>query len=302
MNPLLSGLLVAVLAQSGGDAPYARTRVPDAGTLAPCLAWDAPVVRFQQAAGGVTPGQQEAVRRAWQTWDAALAGCTPMRVEEGPPATGREVGWSREGPNENRVVFRTRACDDLPACAGLEPGECANAHDCSELDADTLALATTTYLRSTGRILDADVELNAAHHRFTTADGPACAPSGEGCACPTAAPCVLTDVQNTMTHEVGHVFGLDHTSDPGSVMYRSAPPGETSKRALDPGTLDFVCSVYPRDLPPQACVVRPFNGTLGREQRGCSAGAGGPAALALLALGALAVLRRPGSVHRNSSR
>lgn len=46
------------------------------------------------------------------------------------------------------------------------------------------------------------------------------------------------DVQNVVTHEVGHVFGLAHPGngeqDKVQTMYASAPPKETSKRTLEP--------------------------------------------------------------------
>lgn len=46
------------------------------------------------------------------------------------------------------------------------------------------------------------------------------------------------DVQNVATHEVGHVFGLDHPGDAHDedkrqTMFASSPPKETSKRSLE---------------------------------------------------------------------
>jgi Matrixin len=42
------------------------------------------------------------------------------------------------------------------------------------------------------------------------------------------------EVGNVIFHEAGHVFGLDHVSDPGApaTMYPSAPRGEVRKRTL----------------------------------------------------------------------
>ena len=40
------------------------------------------------------------------------------------------------------------------------------------------------------------------------------------------------DLQNTLTHELGHALGLDHSSIPQATMAASSTQGETSKRAL----------------------------------------------------------------------
>ena len=52
-----------------------------------------------------------------------------------------------------------------------------------------------------GRILDADVEMNNFNFAFTV----------DGTAPATAAGRPVADVQNTLTHELGHLLGLDHT-------------------------------------------------------------------------------------------
>jgi MYXO-CTERM domain-containing protein len=290
VSALLAGVVAALLAQS--SAPYVRTEANAADPLSACLYWSTPTLVFRQASGGgVTAAQQAAVSTSWRSWDAVLSRCGSMRIEEGPATTQRKIGYAQDGSDQNVVLFRDRSCKSLGVqCA--EEGDCANEHDCWEWSDGTIALTTTSYSRTSGRIFDSDIEMNAASFRFTTVNSPSCVQTtGGACTCPTSAPCVLTDVQNTMTHEVGHALGLDHTELSSSVMFRSAGQGEISKRTLDPGSQDFVCSVYPQGMPPQACVVRPLNRTLGAERKGCStSGAGTPTAL--LALGALALLAR----------
>ena len=108
--------------------------------------------------------------------------------------------------------------------------------------------------------------------------------------------CVATDVQNTMTHEIGHLIGLDHTLALGSVMNPSAPQGELSKRNIDQGSADFVCRTYPKGLASQSCVTPSLESSgnaavLGQQAFGCSssgAGAWWPA----MAAGALLAWRR----------
>ena len=122
--------------------------------------------------------------------------------------------------------------------------------------------------------------------------------------------CVANDVQNTVTHEFGHVLGLDHSPDPTSTMYFSEPLGETSKRNLDPGSKRFVCEVYPAALASQDCLLSdggtdpggagggnpggggggPTGPGIPTGTSGCTAGPGAAGGLGLLALVLLPLL------------
>ena len=66
---------------------------------------------------------------------------------------------------------------------------------------------------------------------------------------------MATDVQNTMTHELGHALGFDHAEVSGSTMEATAPIGETRKRILDSGTAQGFCDIYPRGQPANPCEV-----------------------------------------------
>jgi hypothetical protein len=166
----------------------------------------------------------------------------------------------------------------------------------------TIALTTTTYDECSGRIYDADIELNGKMpgdtsnygFRFTLVDSP------RMCQSSADYNCVVADIQNTATHEFGHTLGLDHTAypifdacDPGcpasmttythSTMYTEAPAGDLCKRCVDRGSRQAICDIYPKGKSALDCV--PTKG-------GCSAAPAGPIiALALLGIRILAPRR-----------
>lgn len=92
------------------------------------------------------------------------------------------------------------------------------------------ALTSVTFDPTTGLIVDADVELNAAFHTFTDADNPRA---------------TLVDVRNTLVHEAGHFLGLDHSPIPEATMYASAPEAETQKRTLHQDDIEGLIHIYP---------------------------------------------------------
>lgn len=274
----------------GPPDPYNRKRAEESEH---CLHWNRDTViewRANAAGNPETPGETEfdAMRAAFETWNEALRECASVRFQEGPRTASRHIGWlssaSELDKNANVIVFRQRLCSDVaPASAACwDDGDCGNAYDCWPHSAFTVAL-THAWHRPGGVVLDADIELNVPSFIFSTVDAPPCvSPRFD-------VTCVAWDLQNTMTHEIGHVLGLDHTKLPGSTMFESAPPGETSKRVLDPGTKSFVCDVYPTGQASTDCVIDAFAPKLGDAARGCACGAGpGP----LVLLGALVLLRR----------
>lgn len=250
----------AVALVAAATVPYVRSRTdrsaPDGGH---CLGWPAGALEFQENVAGA-PGTGDAgfaaMERALGSWAAQMSACGNLSLRMGQRTATRSVGFddARGATNENVLLFRTRLClDVVPAgdpCLGQ--GSCANAHDCWDFAPGTLAITTTTYNSRTGRLYDADLEMNAAAHLFTTVDSPPCTGPDQ----PT---CVATDVQNTVTHELGHALGLDHSPDPRSTMFAGADRGETSKRVLDDGSLEFVCAVYPASGPTRDCDGSPLD-------------------------------------------
>lgn len=290
---LLSGLLL------GQTVPYVRTKTDDGSH---CLRW--PVssgargsVSFVQSSIGdpaLGSGVFDAIPRSAQTWQAQLQTCGDLDLVEGAHSASRVVGYTQSGQNENLVLFRTTLCStQVPQgdpC--LAAGTCGNVHDCWDHGSTVVALTTSSYILSTGELVDADVEMNAASATPTIVDSPPCS-SGS-----ISTSCVANDVQNAATHELGHFLGLAHSPDPSSTMYASEPLGETSKRVLDSGSKQFVCDVYPSGRPSQDCSSSGGGGGSSGSS-GCSStgepGALGPGILLLVV--ALASRRSPTGWH-----
>ncbi len=119
---------------------------------------------------------------------------------------------------------------------------------------DTAAIAITRnfYLAGdsprAGMILDSDILLNGVNHDFTTF-----AQSGKH------------DVQNILTHEVGHFIGLGHEVTPfnsDAAMFAQASPNELKKRTLKANDVGGLLAAYEgpgektTPSPGPSCIIR----------------------------------------------
>lgn len=251
--PLL--LAVLLMAPAAGAQVYRRTPVPGKPL---CLNWlSREYVYHVDSAGSLrTPRDTEfpAIEASFDTWRTLSATCSDFNFVRGPDVSRPSVGFVLGQANQNVLTFRETACQDVvpieDPCHAEET--CANDYSCWEHGEFTIGLTTTTFSFKNGIILDADIELNASQpggnlgFLFTVVSSPLC----EGLPSPD---CVATDLQNTLTHEIGHAMGLDHVFEALSTMEASAPPGETTKRVIDAGTAAGFCDTYPRGLPPTQC-------------------------------------------------
>jgi MYXO-CTERM domain-containing protein len=275
---------------TGATVPYVRSHTggPDGGADGGhCLAWRAGTVELHpNGLGAPRLGDAgfAAIDRSIATWAAQMELCGNLTLRDGARSPSRNVGFTGDGTDENMVIFRTRDC--LQAAPADDPchgqGTCANAYDCWDFAPGIMAITTTTYDSRTGHMFDADIELNASEHTFTTVDGPTCPTNTD------SLNCADTDVQNTVTHEMGHVLGLAHSPDPLSTMYARAERGEISKRLLDDGSKEFVCTAYPKGQHSQDCDGPSIDIT--EVGSSCSAAPVGP--IGLLALAAIVRRRR----------
>lgn len=234
-------------------------------------------------------------------WQSPTAGLAYLQIDIDPPSAG-EAHFDQL----NIVKFRKdKWC---------RPAERKTAEIC--YSGDATAITTIFYInkpgdRSDGTILDADIELNTIDFTFDIE------PSAEAPRQGTS----MADLQNTLTHELGHFQGLDHTcwdqngdtpqpidnlgqpvpacsqlsSLPpaqreaimSATMYNFSTPRETSKRTPEADDINGIVAIYPPAADPGVC-ARPSS------DNGCSLGRrdAAPGALALLALAALALLLR----------
>ena len=137
-------------------------------------------------------------------------------------------------------------------------------------DADTLAVTTYTYKKSTGEITDADILINGT--------GP-CLTFDE------TTPGDCYDASAVLLHEVGHFLGLDHVvSTDASIMYPTLAPGDGSKRKLEAVDASDIRDSYPAVETVTVTAGFAAANTAVKRMGGCASLPGSDAALWLVML------------------
>lgn len=313
MRRLLALVLIASgLSPAPAHAGWVRSRVPSSDgsycESCPQLFWcgtpgktppdrKVPFVVNESGSKDAGPAASiEATRQSFAAWTAPV--CTDFEFVDQGTTPRYDIGYEQNATdNINLVVWRERTCSRAAPSEAecFVTGGCNNLYNCWEGSLQTIGLTTTTFNNKTGEVLDADIELNAAGFVFSTVDGAACSNPPPR----PATNCVATDIRNTLTHEVGHIVGLDHpdlspepgidhTNDRDCTMYSSASIGETNKRTLHQDDIDGLCAVYPKGQQTQAC-LKPENL---RGDCGCSTAGAPVAGLAAALLALVGVSRR----------
>lgn len=272
--PLATTLVAVFVLMASPARAFECTRVaPDVG---PSLTWKSRQVRWVLD-GRLSPqiadrdGARAAIEASFDTWSKVP--CSDFEFILSEVRDGATAGAPDGGPYENVVTFISGGW---------------------VYDKEVIALTTTAFDNRTGQILDADIEINEQHFQFSLPQ--------ESCARMPG----NMDLQNTLTHEVGHVVGLDHPPiDPRfeeTTMYASAPPCEIEKRSLADDDMAALCAIYPLGRETQPCFAPEgpdFVVIDSDDGLGC-ASAGSPpfgALLLVLGLGVVRARRRRGGAR-----
>jgi MYXO-CTERM domain-containing protein len=319
--PLLIGLALCLL----GDPAraYVRTRSPNTCVM---VAWAQSCIYVQPDSAielsDLTRAEvEEAIRTAITSWNERLRPSSYMRMRYLPPDGPREV--SRV---DQLQLIKFRHDSWCRPSASSSSGETC-------FDPAATAVTTVSFLNKPqdpsldGRIIDADIDMNAFNYRFyDAAKGrlPSSATDGR----------TPVDLWNTLSHELGHVLGLEHTcrlddapyascivtdrgetipacetvelgrrGDPAlqlvyeTTMYPTSTSSETSRRLPKADDLAGVVDAYPQGSDPQTCdtpyVVDPVGCASTRPSSAAGVAAIAPLALlGALGLGGLWRLRR----------
>lgn len=242
-------------------AAPARAYVREVTDSRVAVAWRRPCVDLRLPVGAPPPyfsaeRYLDAAVQAAAVWSFPQLACTNLRLAIfADPAASAPVGFDRR----NVIVFRQDSwCRESPQASSGAPSDV----DC--YPASALAVTTVTKNSRTGEILDTDIELNAVNYAWADLQ-----------ASPELADGQAADFQNALTHELGHVIGLDHdcytASDgqprlpdntgapeldcygnpdlPASIaqatMYPSVSLSDTQRRVLSADDRQGACDIYP---------------------------------------------------------
>ena len=256
---------VVVLA---GPAGFVRTGPTKAGHA---LYWESGCIFVTLDSAGTTAiaGPQEfpIIDLSIATWntDTNTPACSYMKVVSQGQAPV-EVGGK---DNLNVIKFRDPCSDPLGHC-WCRPAIRDDPMRCYPSAA--AGITTATYVDDAsssrdGAIVDADIELNGVDFAISIAGQTT---STAGC---------KSELQNTLTHELGHLHGLEHTclapgdpprtndkgqpvpqcsqtSDPAildATMYNYQDCSETKKESLEPDDTAAICATYPTANDPKTC-------------------------------------------------
>jgi hypothetical protein len=217
----LAATAVALVAWSGSAAAL-TPRYSDSGKV---VHWRAEHLTFvlDESLESAGEGAREAAARAASTWSALGRGVPAFSTVQG---SDRRPGFQEGGANENVVVF---------APSGYSAAGSA------------LGITVLTYFGDTGQIIDADVVLNGGARKFAVLD-PADPDSDSDMGSDQSEASKgkhRYDVQNVLTHELGHALGLpEEQAEKRATMYAYSSAGETHKRKLHATDVSAVVQVY----------------------------------------------------------
>jgi hypothetical protein len=233
----LIGSLCATLVVDDAHA-FVRTRTCDrTGTFADTkvcrpdqepmlIAWTNPCITYyinrkgSPKLGGLTDELLATIQASFDAWENVS--CSQISFALGGLTCNENIGREDQditGGNQNLLVWQEENWAE---------------------STDAIAVTVVSPNPETGEILDADILMNGQYFNFAILSNPND---------------TVADVQNTLTHEIGHLIGFNHeTTISEATMFPNANPGELSKRDLHPDDMDGLCQVYPGSGTDLVCV------------------------------------------------
>ncbi|HEY6725897.1 MAG TPA: matrixin family metalloprotease [Polyangiaceae bacterium] len=209
--------------------PTAAEHAETDARLATSQRWMVPDVQvvIDESVHAITPEAEQAIVQAFGAWLSASPNLPELNIEH-----GRGLKPRLDPDGVNAVVY-----------APIEfPG-----HE------DDLAITIGFSDEETGEITEADIIINSRHaysHLNSPIPG---APSTSCDGTSQASVCDYRyDLQNVMTHEVGHFYGLgEDREDRTATMYSCTSACETHKRDVSDGDRQTMGRLYKDALPKQ---------------------------------------------------
>ena len=233
------------------------------------------------------------------TWNDDTVSCSYMKLMQQAPPKQNVGDPALEVGKDGMNLLKIRDASWCRPANGEDPARC---YPDAAAGITTAVFVDDAKSSRDGAIVDADIELNGV--------GFAIAVAGQTL---SQLPC-KAELQNTQTHELGHLHGLEHTclaaGDPGRVddqgnpvpdcvstsdpkivdatMYPFQDCGETKKETLEPDDINSMCVIYPTAKDPGTCEAP------GGSSGGCCSATGSPSEALLLAAAtsALVLARR----------
>jgi hypothetical protein len=245
----------------GVNPGFVRSRSAASGAL---LRWEKSCVYLTPDASGasdVASAQEHAIlQQVLDHWRASTQSCSYLEFVVDDPTPAETIY-----DGKNVVKFREdKWC--RPA-SGADPEEC---YSPSAAALTTVFYVNTPGKPNDGKIRDADIELNAVNFAVGVCTLSGCTTTGQGS---------VSDLANTLTHEIGHLVGLDHTcwDQPGpapvdgsgqpvpscsapltsaqldATMYNYQDPAEIKKATVEADDVNGFCAIYPLAADPGNC-------------------------------------------------